>query len=495
MRKKRRTFLIIATIILFISIGFAVLSSSVSINGLFNFTNNSWSIVFKNVVVDDTSVTKTAPTINQDEDTITFSAELNKPDDYYSFNVDVENNSTLDAMLGSITVTGITSQYSDYLDCIVTYSNGVTPHTNDILYKTARVTFNIKLLYKDITASQIPANTLSPTVSITINYRQANNNAVFVTDTNHWNFDYTGTPQTFTPIRNGNYKVELWGAQGGLKDNNDTVPGKGAYVSGKINLLKTDTYHVYVGQNNNIAQEPSFNGCISSTANGTPGGGATDLRMSTSTNWYDFDSLKTRVIVAAGGGASTRDHDYPSSPAGGLYGYTHAGSSGKSLKTAATQISPGRDTGSTYSPLSNGSFGIGSPTGATGGSGYFGAAGGRWIDGGGGGGSSFISGHAGCVAIAESSTENNITFKTDTNEVACNSNTSATYNSSGYNTDPKCSIHYSTKVFTDTVMIDGKGYSWTTVKASTPTGMPNKNGIGTVMGNTGNGFAKITLIS
>ena len=87
------------------------------------------------------------------------------------------------------------------------------------------------------------------------------------------------------------------------------------------------------------------------------------------------------------------------------------------------------------------------------------------------------------------------TFKTDTNNTACNSNTSVTYNSLGYNTDPKCSIHYSTKVFTDTIMIDGKGYRWTTIKGNEVVGMPNKNGIGTVTGNIGNGFAKITLMS
>ena len=246
MRKKRLRALILLTLILFISIGFAVLSTNLSINGLFNFTNNTWSIALKNVVVDDTSVTKTAPTINNDEDTITFSAELNKPGDYYSFNVDVENNSSLDAMLGSITTTGITSQYSDYLDCIITYSNGTTPNPNDILYKTARVTFNIKLLYKDITTNQIPENTLSPTVTVTINYRQANNNAVFVADTNHWDYNFTGSTQTFTTPYSGLYKLETWGAQGYV---NEIYNGAyGAYSTGLTNLVKNNNIFITVGE-------------------------------------------------------------------------------------------------------------------------------------------------------------------------------------------------------------------------------------------------------
>ena len=494
MKKRRTRCILLLAIVLFISIGFAVISSNVSISGLFNFTQNSWSIVFKNVVVDDTSVTKTAPTINQDEDTITFSAELNKPGDFYSFNIDVLNESTIDAMLGNITISGITSEYSDYLSCVVTYSNGVTPNPNDILYKTARVTFNIKLLYKDINTSQIPNSTLSPTVSITINYRQANKNAVFVTDTNHWNFDYTGNSQTFTPIKNGNYKIELWGAEGGTKA--DYIPGKGGYVSGKTDLVNNTNYYVYVGEKKLITDTSSFNGSQSSTATGAAGGGATDFRLETSTNWYDFSSLKTRIIVAGGGG-SYSSSSYPGADAGGLVGYRTVGSEG-SCSYPGSQIAGGDETcwGNTHNnQYSIGYFGQGSKYGAGGGSGYFGGGGGFHVRGGGSGGSSFISGHAGCVAIDESSTENNITFKTDTNNTACNSNTSVTYNSLGYNTDPKCSIHYSTKVFTDTIMIDGKGYRWTTIKGNEVVGMPNKNGIGTVTGNIGNGFAKITLMS
>lgn len=31
-----------------------------------------------------------------------------------------------------------------------------------------------------------------------------------------WNFDYTGAVQTFTAPRDGTYKLEVWGAQGGV---------------------------------------------------------------------------------------------------------------------------------------------------------------------------------------------------------------------------------------------------------------------------------------
>ena len=43
-------------------------------------------------------------------------------------------------------------------------------------------------------------------------------------------------------------------------------------------------------------------------------------------------------------------------------------------------------------------------------------------------------------------------------------------------------------------MIDGRGYSWTTTVSSSSTGMPNYSGSGTMTGNLGNGYARITYL-
>lgn len=86
-----------------------------------------------------------------------------------------------------------------------------------------------------------------------------------------------------------------------------------------------------------------------------------------------------------------------------------------------------------------------------------------------GSGSSFISGHEGCDAIAQNSTEGNITHTGQ-------------------------SVHYSQYKFTNTVMIDGEGYKWTTTKGTTSVGMPTHDGQSTMVGNSGNGYAKITYI-
>ncbi len=131
----------------------------------------------------------------------------------------------------------------------------------------------------------------------------------------------------------------------------------------------------------------------------------------------------------------------------------------------ATQTSGGQ--GGNADTTLNGLFGIGGVInlGSYGGGGY----GIVNIDhGSGGGGSSFISGHNGCDAIKEESTSDNIVH-------------------TGQN------VHYSGYKFTDTVMIDGKGYNWTNIKGNY-IGMPSHDGKNTISGNSGNGYAKITLV-
>ncbi len=316
-------------------------------------------------------------------------------------------------------------------------------------------------------------------------------------------FEYTGAEQTLTVPETCMYKVELWGAQGGSDGIN--IGGYGAYVQGNIVLTETENIYIQVGQQgklatvDNDANSGGYNGGgISGLSDSTPpnnggGGGATDLRISSGA-WNNALSLRSRIMVAgAGSGISNWYIRIPNaSPAGGLIGYAgqFMRSSGNYTYTNAiggTQIAGGnRAIGGSWSIAStNGGFGYGgraqSSYGSGGGSGYYGGGGGEAnsaVVGSGAGGSSYISGHTGSVAItSESST---------TPKSGCTTGTS--------NND--CSVHYSNKVFADTIMIDGNGYSWSNVKEN-QVQMPNPDGtlnpIG--VGHSGNGYAKITSIN
>ena len=183
-----------------------------------------------------------------------------------------------------------------------------------------------------------------------------------------------------------------------------------------------------------------------SDKNNSTGGGATDVRT-TNGSWDNFNSLKARIIVAAGAGSCIAGSSL--SYGGGLtspsYEDTHGGGNPNSA-TGATQTSGYK-------------FGIGQDGDRAGaGGGYYGGYAGTNLETGigirGAGGSSFISGHTGCNAISSTSTSTNIVHTGQPN-------------------------HYSGYVFTNTVMKAGNE------------SMPKPTG-GTETGHTGNGYCKIT---
>ena len=331
-------------------------------------------------------------------------------------------------------------------------------------------------------------------------------NLYFYSGQTVFDFDYTGGEQTFTSPVSGTYKVELWGAQGG---NNG---GNGAYTSGTIKLSRGVNVYIFVGGNGSensagVAQDiqGGYNGggltkgqdCCNRVF-GT-GGGATDVRLGNG-DFADFNSLKSRIMVAAGGGGRFSDSsdgsDYKSQDdesnggsGGGLMGINGSGyysdycyglgasqTSGGKIGSSSTAVycKSGTNSGYTDPDLVTGTFGIGGShgiqgdNGTGGGGGYYGGSASGHIASA-GGGSSFISGHNGCDAIKEESTENNIIHTGQ-------------------------SIHYSNLYFTNTLMIDGEGYRWTDKKEE-QIGMPSHSDNSVIMGNSGNGYARITLVS
>lgn len=269
-----------------------------------------------------------------------------------------------------------------------------------------------------------------------------------------------------TPVA-GDYQIECWGAQGGGVS---SYPGgKGSYTKGSISLDGVMLY-VVVGQIGGY--EEAFN-------NGFPGrlnfyfsgGGATDIRLNNKNgNWKDFVSRKSRIMVAASGGGSViYFSNQQGMPGGSLSGFsgTNSGSDGIAA-TPGVQTSCGKaGTGC----LSNGYKGIGFgivdyqtsedniSMGSAGNGYYCGGVGnhGAGTVGVGATGSCFISGHPGCDAIKESSTENAIVHTGQPN-------------------------HYSGLVFTDTEMIDGQSP------------MPSPKG-GTETGHLGDGACIVTQLS
>lgn len=227
-------------------------------------------------------------------------------------------------------------------------------------------------------------------------------------------FEYTGSYQEYKVPNNGEYLIELWGAQGG-NYSKSIQGGKGAYTRGIINLSSSQTLYFYVGSQPTTKDAGGYNGggraAYINTNDYTGGGGATDVRI-VSGVWNNAESLKSRIMVAAGGGGSGiyASGVIQGGDGGGLKGEDGQGSGSglHSVPTGATQISGGK--GGNNSKSQSGMFGY-----AQSATGYFGTGGGGGYYGGGsgvatnsrvssgGGGSSYISGHLGCISLENAS--------------------------------------------------------------------------------------------
>jgi uncharacterized repeat protein (TIGR02543 family) len=216
---------------------------------------------------------------------------------------------------------------------------------------------------------------------------------VYWTVFDYQDFDYTGNVQTFIVPVSGNYKLEVWGAQGGYGYNSSYPGGNGGYSSGTISLTKDTILYIYVGGEGTSSKTSNtgggFNGgghhgATSSTAItdiSGGGGGGTDIRIGQ-------DSLYARVIVAGGGGgngiSAPPSRNYTPGYGGGSSGgqSTSAGNEySNRCSQPGTQSSGGNKSSSNTTNATNGTFGIGGRgadgpgAGAGGGGGWYGGGG------------------------------------------------------------------------------------------------------------------------
>lgn len=163
-----------------VTVGYAALSTTLSITGKGTLSKNSWDIHFENLVIVDNgaSVVTTAPTIDSTKTKISFNITLSKPGDTYEFTVDAVNKGTIDAMLSGFSATSLTTNQQKYLTYTVTYSDGATISTKDYLKKGTSETIRVKVRFKeDLTSADLPTSAATLNLTATLTYVQADSTA------------------------------------------------------------------------------------------------------------------------------------------------------------------------------------------------------------------------------------------------------------------------------------------------------------------------------
>ena len=171
-----------------ISIGFAAMSTDLTINGSAEVVPASWDIKFKDLssptITGDAEVT-TAPTITSDTHIGNYAVKLTKPGDSVTYTFKVANDGTIDAKLTDFikatpTLTGTGSTAAADATIVqnnfvytITYSDdtAITKNTDELDagdYKTVKLVVG----YKD-DASALPTNTVTISgLDVTFTYGQ-----------------------------------------------------------------------------------------------------------------------------------------------------------------------------------------------------------------------------------------------------------------------------------------------------------------------------------
>lgn len=274
-----------------------------------------------------------------------------------------------------------------------------------------------------------------------------------------YDFDYTGAVQSVT-LKSGTYKLEVWGAQGGVFTS--SIVNRGGYSVGTIELSKDTQMFVYVGGQPVASGTEAgdvnlggFNGggsAIVSDYNvityAQGGGGGTDIRIGT-------DSLYARVIVA-GGGAGDSGTDSVAE----LYGGGKNGGGGNDGYFGGTQNGSG--TASTSSTIKGG-FGVGANAKPS-------ATNYNYVASGGGGGW-----YGGCSSTIKSDSNSNYCFR-------CGGGSGYVYTSENASNFPTGCLLNSSYYLTDSETIGGNS------------DMTEPDGSYSTKGHVGSGYARITKL-
>ena len=189
-KTEKRTILFL-TLLLVITVGYALLSQTLDINGTTNIKKTTWSIIWDNVVVNENSVkgdavTQAAQITNTEKTLVEYSITLSEPGEFYEFTVDAKNEGTIDGMVNIVSnktyeSNGTTEKtLPEYLTYSVTYSDGKAIAPKQLLKAGTTEKYKVRVEFKDVSADKLPSQNETLKFKFEVEYVQADDTAVEV---------------------------------------------------------------------------------------------------------------------------------------------------------------------------------------------------------------------------------------------------------------------------------------------------------------------------
>ena len=165
------------------SIAYAILSTTLNINGTAQVQDASWNVHFDNIQVNPYSV-EINPVIT-DNNKVSFSADLTTPGDFYKFTVDIVNEGSIDAMIESIIKTPeLTDEEKKYLRYEIEYVDGTSINDSQLLKSGETKTISVLFSYRnDIPGSDLPSTETDFDLEIVLVYVQADSTGTEISGT------------------------------------------------------------------------------------------------------------------------------------------------------------------------------------------------------------------------------------------------------------------------------------------------------------------------
>ncbi len=176
-KKKYLSVIILLLLLVGITVGYATLSSNLSISGTSTINSASWDVHFENLSVTAGSVDAledNEPTISADSLNITYGIELTQPGDFYEFTVDVKNAGSVDARLSELpTLGGVTTEQDKYVNYTFTHTDGSAIAVGETLAAGASKSFKVRVEFdENVSSTDLPKSRQDMTLTVDMNYEQ-----------------------------------------------------------------------------------------------------------------------------------------------------------------------------------------------------------------------------------------------------------------------------------------------------------------------------------
>ena len=175
--------MLLIIMLLAVTVGFALLSTTLKINGLTGIKSNTWDIHWDGTTaqVTEGSVTTTKPTVDgTNNDTVSFSVQLELPGDFYEFTIDAVNAGTIDGAVSVLPTIEVYDENNiklsgddipDYINYEIKYADGSSITSGDVLKSTKSKKYRVRIEI-DSNAENLPSVNKTYTYKSDMSYEQ-----------------------------------------------------------------------------------------------------------------------------------------------------------------------------------------------------------------------------------------------------------------------------------------------------------------------------------